>query len=358
MSWSDGVVESWSAGSIRMTASLQYSNTPTPRPQLKFFWLALCAMLFALCDPVAAQQLKKVPRIGLLSVGADPAKPVVWFPFLEKMREVGYVEGQNIAFERRFGEGRRERLPELVASLVRTKVDIVVATGTSENKAAKHALPTTPIVMMRVGDPIGDGLINSLARPGGNVTGLTTLSEELSGKRLELLKEAIPRIARVALLLNPSSPRRARLLQETEDAVKEFSLQLRVHDVREREGLPKAFSAMTSERADALIVPIDAMFFNQRSRIVKLAAESRLAAIYDEGEFVDAGGLMAYGPSLSDLSSRAAIFVDKILKGRKPAELPVEQPKKFEFVINLKAAKQIGLIIPSNVLARADRVIR
>ena len=318
----------------------------------------LSALLFTLSFPAEAQQPKKVPRIGLLSVGADPAKPVVWLPFLEKMREFGYVEGQNIAFERRFGEGRRERLLELVAGLVSAKVDIVVATGTSENKAAKQALPATPIVMMLVGDPIGDGLINSLARPGGNVTGVTTLSEELSGKRLELLKEAIPRIARVALLLNPGSPRRARLLQETEDAVKEFSLQLRVHDVREPEGLPKAFSAMTSERANALIVPIDAMFFNQRSRIVSLAAESRLPAIYDQGEFVDAGGLMAYGPSLSDLSSRAAIFVDKILKGRKPADLPVEQPTKFELVINLKAAKQIGLTISPNVLARADKVIK
>jgi putative tryptophan/tyrosine transport system substrate-binding protein len=319
---------------------------------------ALGAMLFALCLPVQAQQPNKVPRIGLLSVGADPAKPVVWLPFLEKMREFGYVEGQNIAFERRFGEGTRERLPELIAGLVSAKVDIVVATGTSENKAAKQALPTTPIVMMLVGDPIGDGLINSLARPGGNVTGVTTLSEELSGKRLELLKEAIPRIARVAVLLNPSSPRRGRMLQETEAAVKEFSLQLRVHDVHEPEGLPKAFSAMTSERANALIVPIDAMFFNQRSRIVSLAAESRLPAIYDQGEFVDAGGLMAYGPSNSDLSSRAAIFVDKILKGRKPADLPVEQPMKFELVINLKAAKQIGLTIPPNLLARADRVIK
>jgi putative ABC transport system substrate-binding protein len=322
---------------------------------------ALCsvgALLFAFCSPAEAQQPGKIPRIGLLSVGTDPANPVQWLPFLEKMRELGYTEGRNITFDRRFGEGKRERLPELAAGLTRAKVDIVVATGTSENKAAKQAMPTTPIVMMLVGDPIGDGLVSSLARPGGNLTGVTTLSEELSGKRLELLKEAIPGITRVALLLNPGSPRRARQLQETEGAVKAFSLQLRVHNVRDPEDLPKTFSTMVSERVNALIVPIDAMFLNQRSRIVGLAAGSRLPSIYDQGEFVAVGGLMSYGPSLSGLSSRAAIFVDKILKGAKPADLPVEQPTEFEFVINLKTAKALQLTIPQSVLYRANRVIR
>jgi putative ABC transport system substrate-binding protein len=327
---------------------------------LKWAGLLATLLLFGCVGMVEAQQAKKIPRIGLLSVGADPAKPVLWMPFLNQLRDLGYVEGQNITIERRFAQGKRERLQELVEDLARAKIDLVVSTGTSETQAAKKTMPTTPIVMFVVGDPIGDGLINSLAHPGGNVTGLTTLSEELSGKRVELLQETMPGITRVALLFNPRAPgsQKERQLRETKDAVRAMAMQLRVQEVSDPEELPKGFSAMTHARIQALIVTLDAMFFNQRGKIASLAGQNRLPAIYGQQEYVEDGGLMAYGPSVPDLSRRAAVYVDKILKGAKPGDLPVEQPTKFEMVINLKTAKQIGLTIPPNVLARADKVIK
>jgi putative ABC transport system substrate-binding protein len=274
------------------------------------------------------------------------------------MRELGYVEGQNITFERRFAAGRAERLSELVADLVRLKVDLVVATGFRENQAAKQAMPTTPIVMMVVADPVGAGLVASLARPGGNVTGLSTIAIELIGKRIELLKETIPKATRMALLLGPRLPLTDLVLTETDTAARALGVRLRVFEVRGVDELDGVYSAMTRERVEALLVPLHAEFMFARSQIADLAAKSGLPAMYDVREFVEAGGLMAYGASVSDLSRRAAVFVDKILKGAKPADLPVEQPTKFELIINGKTAKALGLTIPQSILLRTDKVIQ
>ncbi len=279
--------------------------------------------------------------------------------FKQVLREHGYVEGKNLVLELRYGEARAERLPALARELVSLKVDLIVAATDPATAAVKRETQTIPIVMANSSDPVGSGFVASLAHPGGNVTGLSSLSSELSGKRLELLMDVVPKLSRVAIIWNRDV--RGALLdyKETEGAARSLRLELQSVEVSRAEDLDRAFSAVTKERAQGLIVPgPNPVLFANRGQIVSFAQGNRLPAMYGQGEFVDAGGLMSYGPSIPDLWRLAATYVDKILTGRKPADLPVEQPTKFELVINLKTAKQIGLTIPPNVLARADRVIK
>jgi ABC-type uncharacterized transport system substrate-binding protein len=302
-----------------------------------------------------AQQPKKIPRIGILPPGPITERMHLWEAFRQSLREMGYVEGQNIFLVFPSGEVKPERLPHLAAELVRLKVDVIVAPSASV-RAAMNATRTIPIVT-----PINSDLVRivgSLARPGGNVTGLTALASDLSGKRLELLKEVVPEVSRIAVLSTPRSGNVRPQIRETEITARAFGVQLERLEGSGPDDFEMTFQAARKKRAGALIALDVALFFTHRAQVVKLAVKSRLPAIYAFKEFVDAGGLMSYGANLDDLYSRAAVYVDKILKGRKPADLPVEQPTKFEFIINLNAAKQIGLTIPPNVLARADRVIK
>ena len=305
-----------------------------------------------------AQQPKKVPRIGAFVPASASAAPRLVEALRQGLREHGYVEEQHITLEPRYAEGNIERLAGFAAELVRLKADVIVVGSTPGIIAVRNITGAIPIVMVTTGDPVAGGLVASLARPGGNITGLTALGQELSGKRLELLKEAVPKVSRVAVLSNPTNPDSGLSLKGMEVAARALGVQFRVQEVRDPTEFEKAFDAATREGARALMVLPDPMFVSQAGRIVELSAKSRLPAIYAHREFVDAGGLMFYGASLADMWRRAATYVDKILKGRKPADLPVEQPKKFEFIINLKAAKQIGLTIPPNVLVRADKVIK
>jgi putative tryptophan/tyrosine transport system substrate-binding protein len=310
---------------------------------------------------VEAQQPKKIPRIGFLAGGSRSADSLLIETFWQRLKELGYIEGQNIAAEYRFAEGAPERLPNFAAELVRLKVNVIVAPG-SGAVAAKKATNTIPIVIA-YGDPVGSGLVASLANPGGNVTGLSGFVSELGGKDLELLKEAFPKVSRVAVLwwnqTNPSGiDQDTLLLGDMKVAAGALRVTLQPLELRGLDDFEPAFSAIKGERANALIVLRNPLTATHRTRIVDFAAKSRLPSMYGDKEFVDAGGLMSYGINIADLWGRAAVYVDKILKGAKPADLPVEQPTKFEFVINLKAAKQIGLTIPPNVLARADRVIK
>ena len=324
--------------------------------------LTVCAMLLALCHPAAAQQPKKVPRIGYLST-ADAATDSARAEGIRlALRELGYIEGQNIAIEYRYAEGKVDRAPELAAELVRLKVDIiVVASGDPWIRAAKNATKTIPIVMTGLGsDPVRAGLVESLARPGGNVTGLTALNRELGGKRLELLKEAVPKLSRVAVLYDPANPPSLHEVKELLPAdARALKLTIQPWEIRAVDDFEKVFAALNKQRPDGLyaLTAGGVMRPNQK-RIVDFALKSRLPSVYSSRESVEAGGLMSYGADLADGYRRVAIYVDKILKGAKPADLPVEQPTKFELVINLKTAKQIGLTIPPNVLARADKVIR
>jgi putative ABC transport system substrate-binding protein len=320
----------------------------------------LCGLtLGTLSAPLAAeaQQAGKVPRIGILwSVSSTIASP--WAAaFRQELGRLGYVEGQTIALEERWAEGRFDRLAPLAAELGRLNVDILVTTTTPGARAAQQASRTIPIVMTLVSDPVGSGVVANLARPGGNVTGLSLMHPELSRKRLELLKEVVPKVSRVAILSNPSNPIAPPLLRETEAAARGLGVQIQVVEVRNSAGLDGAFSAMTRDRAGALVVTPDFVFMDQRMRIVDLAAKSRLPAMYAWREPVDAGGLMAYGASIPDILRRAAGYVDKIIKGAKPADLPIEQPAKLELVINQKMAKALGLTIPRSLLLRADQVI-
>ena len=304
-----------------------------------------------------AQQPKKVPRIGFM-IGTSPSIiPDRIEGFRRGLRELGYVEGKNVVIEYRVAEGKVERLPNLLAELVRLKVDVIV-TGGIVNHAAKQATTTIPIVIAFDGDPVGNGLVASLARPGGNITGLSALYPELSGKQLELLKETVPRLSRVVVIGELNNPGNSEVLREMELAAKAFGVKLQSLDVRDLKDIETAFRAASKARANAVIVLAGTIVLVHRAQITTLAIKSRLPAMYPRPEFVEDGGLMTYGPSIADLYRRAATYVDKILKGAKPADLPVEQPMKFEFVINLKTAKQIGLTIPPNVLARADRVIK
>ncbi|MGH7773431.1 MAG: ABC transporter substrate-binding protein [Candidatus Binatia bacterium] len=321
--------------------------------------LALGATLLAFCFPAEAQQPTKIPRIGYLLASSLSAQSARVEAFRQGLRELGYVEGKNVVIEYRSAEGKLDRLPALAAELVRLKVDIIVTGGPIPTRAAKEATSTIPIVMTQHTDPVGSGFVASLARPGGNITGLSTLAPELSGKQLELLKETIPKLSRVAVFGTSTRAGNAQALKEIELAAGAFGVQLQYLDVLGPKDIETAFRAASKGRADAVLMMVAGGIANsQRTQIAELAVKSRLPAIYDRSEFVDDGGLMSYGVNRSDLARRAATYVDKILKGTKPADLPVEQPTKFELVINLKAAKQIGLTIPPNVLVRADRVIR
>jgi putative ABC transport system substrate-binding protein len=324
--------------------------------------LVVALVLSVLCIPFdsAAQDAKpgKTARIGRLSPNSAEADMPGLEAFRKGLRDLGWVEGRDFAIEARFAEGKPERLPELAAQLVRNRVDVILAGSTPGALAAKQATSTIPIVMVTTGDPVEGGIVASLAHPGGNVTGVTALGEVLSVKRLQLLKEAVPGVTRVAVLANPVSPYTRSFLRARESAGRELGVQLQVVEAQDPTTLEQAFAAVASQRAGALMVLTDVMFINNRRRIVELAAKSRLPAIYPEREFVGVGGLMFYGASLVDMYSRAAVYADRILNGRKPAELPVEQPTKLELVINLKTAKTLGLAIPPSVLARADQVVQ
>jgi putative tryptophan/tyrosine transport system substrate-binding protein len=326
--------------------------------KIKIAVLTLCAMLFAPCLPAEAEQTKKVPRIGFLSTASLSSLAPRLDAFCQGLRELGYVEGKNIVIEYRSAEGKLDRLPELAAELVDLKVDCIFAAGGSPTRVAKQATNTIPIVMGNPGDPVQAGFVTSLARPGGNVTGLTSISTDLAGKRLELLKETVPKATRVAVMWNSADPGQALSFKEVEGAARFLKVQLLSLEVRSLEELDNAFRSITKRRVDAFMTGGSGLFGTHRTRIIALAAKHRLPAMYTEQEYVLAGGLMTYATSIPDLYRRAATYVDKILKGTKPADLPVEQPTKFEFVINLKAAKEIGLTIPPNVLVRADRVIK
>jgi putative ABC transport system substrate-binding protein len=305
-----------------------------------------------------AQQPAKVSRIGYLTASSLYAISARIEAFRQSLRELGYVGGKNIVIEWRSVEGKADRLPGLAAELVRLKVDVIVTAGPQATRAAKEATVTIPIVMTFDSDPVGSGSVTSLARPGGNITGLSTLAPEISGKQVELLKEVVPRLSRVAVLGSSTTPGNAQSLKETELAAGALAVQLQYMDVRDLKDIETAFRAAGKGRADSVLVLAGSVVNSHRTQIAELAVKSRLPAIYFRSEFVEDGGLMSYATDIIDLDRRAATYVDKILKGIKPADLPVEQPKKFEFIVNLKAAKQIGLTIPPNVLARADRVIR
>jgi putative tryptophan/tyrosine transport system substrate-binding protein len=323
--------------------------------------ILVAVVLLVLGVTAEAQQPKNVPRIGYLS-NLDPATESVRFEAIRvALRERGYIEGQNIATEYRYAKGKRDRLPELAAELVHLKVDIIVAVGGDPLiLAAKKATKTIPIVMVGAGiDPVAAGFVETLARPGGNVTGLTNISVDLGGKRLELFKEALPKVARVAVLYDPANPPNVREVKEVLPvAARALRLTVRTWEVRDADGFERVFAALSKERPDGLYVTGGLVMNANQKRIVGFALKSRLPSVYIRREFVDAGGLMSYGADLADSYRRVAYFVDRILKGTKPADLPVEQPTKFELVINLKTAKQIGLTIPPNVLARADKVIK
>jgi putative tryptophan/tyrosine transport system substrate-binding protein len=317
----------------------------------------LCAMLLALCISAEAQT-KKIPRIGYLTTSFQSEVTGRVDALRQGLRQLGYLEGKNINIEYRYGEGKPDRLPSLVRELTDLKVELIVTHGFPPARAAKQATTTMPIVMAVIGDAVGAGLVASLARPGGNITGLTAISSELYGKRLELLKEVSPKISRVAILSSETSPATEIAMNEIKVAANSLGLQLQTLQVRDPNDFENTFNAATKGGANALIVVQGPLTSSYRKRIIELATKNRLLATYHESEFPEAGGLMSYGVSYSDMYRRAATYVDKILKGAKPGDLPVEQPKKFEFIINLKAAKQIGLTIPPNVLARADKVIR
>jgi putative ABC transport system substrate-binding protein len=318
----------------------------------------LFIMLFALCASADAQQPKKVHRIGFLYVSSPSAMANWTEAFRQGLRELGYVEGKNIIIEWRSAEDKADRLPGLAAELVRLNVDVIVTGGSTSTGAAKEATGTIPIVMAMDTDPVGSGFVTSLARPGGNITGVSTLAPEISGKQLELLKEIIPKLSRLAVFGISTRAGNAQSLKDTELAAEAFGVQVQYLDILGPKDIETAFRGATKGRTDAVLLLASPVLHAHRPQVANLAAKNRLPAIYPWIEFVEEGGLMSYGVSFIDLFRRAAIYVDKILKGAKPADLPIEQPTKFELVINLKTAKQIGVTIPPNVLARADRVIR
>jgi putative ABC transport system substrate-binding protein len=325
-------------------------------------FLSILLIIAVMCVSAVAeaQQAKKIPRIGYLSV-LDPASESARAEAIRLgLREGGYIEGQNIAIEYRYAEGKQERYPELAVELVRLKVDIIlVGGGAGMTRAAKDATKTIPIVMVGAGaDPVEERLVESLARPGGNVTGITNINRELGGKRLELLKEAVPKVVHVAVLYNPQQSSEREVKEDLPAAARALRLTLQPWEVRDAGGFEKVFAAMNQQRPDGLYVPQRPLMAANQKRIVGFALKSRLPSVYVDSPFVDAGGLMSYGADLADSFRRVAYYVDRILKGAKPAELPVEQPTKFELVFNLKTAKQIGVTIPQSLLYRADRVIK
>jgi putative tryptophan/tyrosine transport system substrate-binding protein len=325
---------------------------------IKSIILLLVGLALASVHLAEAQQQTKVPRIAYFSAGSASSQASRLEVFRQGLRDLGYAEGKDIVIEQRYAEGKLDRVAALAAELVGLKLDVIVTGGPAATRAAKEATATIPIVMGFDYDPVGSGVVASLARPGGNVTGLSSLAPEISGKQLELLKEVFPRLSRVAVLGNSTEPAIGQLRKEAELVAGAFKVQLQYLDVLAPNDIRTAFQAANKGRAEAVLALSSFVIISQRTQIADLAIKNRLPAIYPWPEFVEDGGLMTYSVSFADLFRRAATYVDKILKGAKPADLPVEQPKKFEFIINLKAAKQIGLTIPPNVLVRADRVIR
>ncbi len=324
----------------------------------KFFVFVVISLILVSIPLAEAQQPRKVPTIGFLSAASPSSISARTEAFRQGLRELGYVEGKNIVIEYRYAEGKSDRLPDLAAELVRLKVDVIVTAGSAATRRAKEATVTIPIVMAQDPDPVGNGFVASLARPGGNITGLSQMAPELAGKRLELLKEIVSRLSRVAVLGNSTVPGNAQALRETELVARAFGVKLQYLDVLDPKDIETAFQAASKGRADAVLVLPNPVAISQRTQVIDLAGKSRLPTMYYSPDYVEAGGLIYYGPSPSDRFRRAATYVDKILKGAKPADLPVEQPTKFELIINLKAAKQIGLTIPQSVLYRADKVIK
>jgi putative tryptophan/tyrosine transport system substrate-binding protein len=322
---------------------------------IKIIVVLLVGLALVSVPSAEAQQAKKVPHIGYMRFIEVPVYDAA---FRKGLNELGYIEGQNIHIEYRFAGGSIERLAEFAAELVNLKVDVIVAGSTQSIDAAKRATKTIPIVFPVTFDPVESGFVASLARPGGNLTGLSTVNPDAAAKRVELIQEVMPRISRLAVLRNPTNSGSRFPLKETEAGAKRLGIRLQILEARSPDDLEGAFRAATKEQANALIVLADALFFAQRGRIGNLAIKHRLPSMFDDAQSVEVGGLISYGASLTDLFRRAAGYVDKILKGAKPADLPVEQPMKFELIVNLKTAKQIGLTIPPNVLARADRVIK
>jgi putative tryptophan/tyrosine transport system substrate-binding protein len=318
----------------------------------------LAASIVACFHVAEAQQQKKVHRIGYLSASSRSSEAASNEGLRQGLHELGYIEGQNIVIEYRWGEGRSDQLPELAADLIRLNVDVMVVRGDMAILAAKQLTSTIPIVMAGVGDPVGRGFIASLARPGGNITGVSNLSVDISGKWLELLKETAPRIAQVAVLRNAANPTHSTLLKETQIAARALGVKLLDLECRSPEDFDNLFATTTKARVDALIMFPDPMLSANQRRVVDYVTRTRLSSMAMPSGYAEAGGLMAYGPNVQNNLRRTATYVDKILKGTKPADLPVELPTKFEFVINLKAAKQIGLTIPQSVLYRADKVIK
>jgi len=316
-------------------------------------------MLFALCVSAEAQQAKKIARIGFLAPATQTGYQHYTDAFLQGLRELGYVEGQNIVIEYRWAEGNFERLPELAAELVRLKVDVIVAAVTQASLAAKNASGTIPIIMVAVANPVDSGLVASLARPGANITGTSAMTDEVVGKQLELLKETFPKILRVAAMWNPANPVFQKLqLRAVEATARELNVGLQKLEARDPVEIERAFTAIAKESTRALVLLSDPLFITHRKQIADLALKYRLPAAAGVREYVEAGLLMSYGVSFTDLYRRTATYVDKVLKGAKPADIPVERPVKFEFVINLTTAKQIGVTVPPNVLARGDKVIK
>ena len=328
--------------------------------RLKLRTVATLVLAAAMVTPPDAggQQPARLPRVGVLLLNPLSSRPQQLEAFRQGLRAHGYVEGQNIVIELRSAEGKSERLAELAAELAQAQADVIVAAGTEPIQAAQKATRSIPIVMMSIGDPVGAGIVASLARPGGNVTGVSNLATELSGKRLELLKETLPKLSSVAILWNPDNASVVLKFKETEAAARVLGIQLQSLEARHPSDIERGFQAAARARADAVVTADEQFLSSQRARIVALAIRQRLPVASEFREFAEAGALFSYGPSLTDQARRAATYVDKILKGAKPADLPVEQPIKFEFIINLKTAKQIGLTIPQWTLMKADRVIR
>jgi putative ABC transport system substrate-binding protein len=323
----------------------------------KKFLIWLLAAILLTSVSLDAQQPTKIPRIGYLSPNSPSTNPARYEAFRQGLRELGYVEGKNIVIEWRYAEGKPDRLSELAAELVRLKVDVIVTGGPQATRPAKETTVTIPIVMAFDNDPVGSGFVASLARPGGNITGLSTLAPEISGKQLELLKEIVPKLSRVTVFGNATMSGNAQALREVKVAAEALGVHLQYLEVQAPKDIETAFRAASKGRADAVLALTNPVL-GYRAQVADLAIKSRVPTMYQASEYVEAGGLMTYGASITDLFRRAATYVDKILKGAKPADIPVEQPTKFELVINLKAAKQIGLTIPPNVLARADKVIK
>jgi putative ABC transport system substrate-binding protein len=328
-------------------------------PRRRLAAVVMVLLLTAPLGPAAAQPAVKVPKVGYISPGSssDPARVRRFEAFRQGLRELGYVEGQTIVLEPRWAEGRYDRYPALAADLVRLKVDVIVTGGGAATKAAQQVTKTIPIVMSVVIDPLGSGLVSSLAHPGGNLTGTSMMASELVGKQFEVLKEVVPKVSQVALLSNPANPGSAPQLREAETVARALRVELQTLEARNPQEIDSAFAAMTRARVGALVILADAVFTNQVKQIADLATKKRLPSIYGQREYAEAGGLMVYSSNPFDLERRAATFVDKILKGAKPADLPIEQPSKFDLIINLRTAKALGLTIPSSLLLRADHVV-